>query len=75
MKWGRLKKVENGGFFVKKVDLSSTQVCIMYSISSGAARREGGEASPLLVDVQKLCNMCVLSHDKYIARPLSKEPH
>jgi len=43
----------------------------------------GGEASPpLWVDVQKLCNMCVLSlswnffvsHDKYIARPSSKEP-
>ena len=41
-----------------------------------------GEASPLWVDVQKLCNMCVLSlswnffvsHDKYIARPSSKEP-
>ena len=42
----------------------------------------GGGASPLRVDVQKLCNMCVLSwswnffvsHDKYIARPSSKEP-
>ena len=40
------------------------------------------EASPLWVDVQKLCNMYVLSlswnffvsHDKYIARPSSKEP-
>ena len=40
-----------------------------------------GEASPLWVDVQKLCNMCVLSlswnffvsHDKYIARPSSKD--
>ena len=49
---------------------------------SGAARRGKGEASPLWVDVQKLCNMCVLSlswnffvsHDKYIARPSSKEP-
>jgi len=50
---------------------------------SGAARGvKWGEASPLLVDVQKLCNMCVLSlswnffvtHDKYIARPSSKEP-
>jgi len=48
-------------------------------VSSGAAR---GEASPLWVDVQKLCNMCVLSlswnffvsHDKYIVRPSSKEP-
>ena len=47
-------------------------------------RRQGGtgEAFPLWVDVQKLCNMCVLSlswnffvsHDKYIARPSSKEP-
>ena len=45
----------------------------------GGAR---GGASPLWVDVQKLCNMCVLSlsrnffvsHDKYIARPSSKEP-
>ena len=44
--------------------------------------RRQGEASPLWVDVQKLCNMCVLSlswnffvsHDKYIARPSSKEP-
>jgi len=43
---------------------------------------KAGEASPLWVDVQKLCNMCVLSlswnfvvsHDKYIARPSSKEP-
>ena len=49
---------------------------------SGAARGEWGEASPLWVDVQKLCNMCVLSlswnffvsHDKYSARPSSKEP-
>ena len=49
---------------------------------SGAARGRRGEASPLWVDVQKLCNMCVLtlswnfivSHDKYIARPSSKEP-
>ena len=47
--------------------------------TSGAAR---GEASPLWGDVQKLCSMCVLllswnfliSHDKYIARPSSKEP-
>ena len=40
-----------------------------------------GEASALWGDVQKLFNMCVLSlawnfavsHDKYIARPSSKE--
>ena len=49
---------------------------------SGAAGGGKGEASPLWVDVQKLCNMCVLSlswnffvsHDKYIARSSSKEP-
>ena len=43
---------------------------------------KGELAFPLWVDVQKLCNMCVLSlswnffvsHDKYIARPSSKEP-
>jgi len=47
---------------------------------SGAARGKGG-SFPLWVDVQKLCNTCVLSlswnffvsHDKYIARPSSKE--
>ena len=41
-----------------------------------------GGSFPLWVDVQKLYNMCVLSlswnffvsHDKYIARPSSKEP-
>ena len=51
-------------------------------LRSGAARGGKGEASTLWVDVQKLCNMCVLSlswnffvsHDKYIARPSSKEP-
>jgi len=45
-------------------------------------RGEGRGSFPLWVDVQKLCNMCVLSlsrnffvsHDKYIARPSSKEP-
>ena len=52
------------------------------SAASGAAR--GGEwgSFPLWVDVQKLCDMCVLSlswnffvsHDKYIARPSSKQP-
>ena len=48
---------------------------------SGAVRGGGG-SFPLWVDVQKLCNMCVLSlswnffvsHDKYIARLSSKEP-
>ena len=47
----------------------------------GQWRRQGGSFPPW-VDVQKLCNMCVLSlslnffvsHDKYIARPSSKEP-
>jgi len=51
-------------------------------ISSGAARGGGRKAPPLWVDVQKLCNVCVLSlswnffvsHDKCIARPSSKEP-
>ena len=50
--------------------------------ASGAATGEGGKLPPLWVDVQKLCNMCVLSlswnffvsHDKYTARPSSKEP-
>ena len=47
-------------------------------------RRKGGRwgSFPLWVEVQKLCNMCVLSlswnffvsHDKYIAKPSSKEP-
>ena len=47
-------------------------------------RRQGERwgSFPLWVDVQKLCNLCVLSlswnffvsHDKYIARPSSKEP-
>jgi len=43
--------------------------------------RKGG-SFPLWVNVQKLCNMCVLSlswnffvsHDKYFARPSCKEP-
>ena len=44
---------------------------------------EGGKLPPLLVDVQKLCKMCVflslswnffVSRDEYIARPSSKEP-
>ena len=47
---------------------------------SGAARGGEGGSFPLWVDVQKLCNMCVLSlswnffvsHDKYIARPSSR---
>jgi len=47
---------------------------------SGAARGEGGGSFPLWADVQKLCNMCVLSlswnffvsHAKYIARPSSR---
>jgi len=50
-------------------------------MTSGAARGKG-RSFPLWVDVHKLCNMCVLSlswnffvsHDKYIARPSSKEP-
>ena len=59
-------------------------VTISAGLDSEQWRRQGErrEASPLWVDVQKLCNMCVLSlswncfvsHDKYIARPSSKEP-
>ena len=58
-----------------------TYTMIMPLISS-VAPPGGGGSFPLWVDVQKLCNMCVLSlswnffvtHDKYIARPSSKEP-
>jgi len=58
-------------------------LCMWSVIALVAPRGAGrGEDSPLWVDVQKLCNMCVLSlswnffvsHDKYIARPSSKEP-
>ena len=57
---------------------NASSVC---GCASGAARGGGG-SFPLWVDVQKLCNMCVLSlswnffisHDEYIARPSSKEP-
>ena len=50
-------------------------------MDSGAARGKGGSFRPM-GDVEKLFNMCVLSlawnfavsHDKYIARPSSKEP-
>ena len=60
----------------------ATQAGMTIGTYSGAARGEGEELPPLWVDVQKLCNMCVLSlswnffisHDKYIARPSSKEP-
>jgi len=53
----------------------SVEVC-------GAARGGGWGSFPLWADVQKLCNVCVLSlswnffvsHDKYSARPSSKEP-
>ena len=52
-------------------------------LGSGAARRGKVRSFTLWVDVQKLCSLiCVLSlswnffvsHDKYIARPSSKEP-
>ena len=67
---------------LKHLYVTRHRVC--NKLHSGQWRRQGGreEASPLWVDVQKLCNMCVLSlswnffvtHDKYIARPSSKEP-
>ena len=51
-----------------------------YAISKWRRQGARGEASPLWVDVQKLCNICVLSlswnffvsHDKYIAGPSSR---
>ena len=54
---------------------------VVDQVRSQQWRRHGG-SFPLWVDVQKLCNMCVLSlswnffvsHDRYIARPSSKEP-
>jgi len=62
----------------------SSRTCSYLTGSGYQWRRQGGrgEASPLWVDVQKLCNMCVLSlswnffvsHVKYTARPSSKEP-
>ena len=62
---------------------SFVSIIVRSLVISGAAKGERrGEASPLWMDVQKLCNMCVLSlswnffvsHDKYIGRPLNKEP-
>jgi len=62
---------------------SFVSIIVRSLVISGAAKGERrGEASPLWMDVQKLCNICVLSlswnfvvsHDKYIARPSSKEP-
>ena len=49
---------------------------------SASVAPPGGGASPPMGGRPKLCNMCVLSlswnffvsHDKYIARPSSKEP-
>ena len=54
----------------------------LYACKQWGRQGGRGEASLLWVDVQKLCNMCVLSlswnffvsHDKYIARPSSKQP-
>jgi len=60
-----------------------TSVSVETTMRCDQWRRQGGKGKlppPLWVDVQKLCNMCVLSsswnffvsHDKYIARPSSK---
>jgi len=67
---------------LKHLYVTRHRVC--KKLHSGQWRRQGGgrKLSPLWVDVQKLCNMCVLSlswnffvtHDKYIARRSSKEP-
>ena len=55
--------------------------CSLHVLSArGAARGGEGGSFPLWVDVQKLCNMCVLSlsrnffvsHDIYIARRRAK---
>ena len=59
-----------------------TVVTIMSQTPLQPVAPPGGGSFSLWVDVQKLCNMCVLSlswnffvsHDKYIARPSSKEP-
>jgi len=55
---------------------------VLHRLPSVAPPGGKGGSFPLWVDVQKLCNMCVLSlswnffvsHDKYIARPSRKEP-
>jgi len=74
--------VAGTGLYITVLSVSNDVTDARVGISSGAARGEG-EASPRYgVDVRKLCNMCVLSlswnffvsHDKYIARPSSKEP-
>jgi len=59
----------------------STRVHLLHERPVAPPGGRGG-SFPLWADVQKLCNMCVLSlsrnffvsHDKYIARPSSKEP-
>jgi len=59
-----------------------SQVVRYYNIQAVAHQEGEGGSFPLWVDVQKLCNMYVLSlswnffvsNDKYIARPSSKEP-
>ena len=59
--------------------LDDSQVRVHMSVAPPGRR---GEATPPWVDVQNLCDICVLSlswnffvsHDKYIARPSSKEP-
>ena len=42
------------------VIIISIDICAAHTRTSGAARGKG-EASPLWVDVKKLCNMCVPS--------------
>ena len=40
---------------------TSEPISVVVRGTSGAARGGKGEASPLWVDVQKLCNMCVMN--------------
>ena len=71
---------ENGVVYSKWFAGGSTKLT-PWHIAVAPPGGKGG-SFPLWVDVQKLCNMCVLSlswnffvsHDKYITRPSSKEP-
>ena len=83
---GEYEIVDESAFFQHLFHFRITRVLRLLNDTtnptSGAARGGRGKLPPLWVDVQKLCNMCVLSlswnffvsHDKYIARPSSKEP-
>jgi len=72
---------KNRGTDLRMPTACDRSVVAVYTVAPPGGR---GEASPPYgwIDVQKLCNMCVLSlswnffvsHDKYIARPSSKEP-